>query len=260
RMGPDFRWPTSMLECYKDFVFWALTDDVNALKGDEEAALNHLYFFDNLDKGAFDTHKNDWVLIYQQKVIKFGPKLTNQEAGAIEDEFIGSIYMPVDQSQHMKLRPAKIVRAQLKRVSETDENSVLLEYNFRDPKNNKVYDSTLDTGAPETTLPFYVRRQLGKAGWRNIHCYATGYGAPSRVFLASCPFLVSIGDSTNWTKWVQTDTLRVLEMDPGDHVTCSLVGNDVLDQLAYVHEPQNELKFLEEIHEPALATFLTSLA
>ncbi|CAG8805196.1 1928_t:CDS:1, partial [Racocetra persica] len=99
--GPDFRWPTSMPEYYKDFVFW----------DDKEVALNHLYFFDNLDKGAFDTHKNDWVLIYQQKVIKFGPKYINQQVADIEDELIGSIYMPVDLSQHVKVSPARIVHA-----------------------------------------------------------------------------------------------------------------------------------------------------
>ncbi|CAG8792941.1 6434_t:CDS:2, partial [Racocetra fulgida] len=88
-----------------------------------------------------------------------------------------------DLSQHVKVPPAKIVSTL--RVDNGNEYM--------------VYKSILDIGAPVTILPFHVRRQLEKAGWNKIQSYATGYGAPAQLFLASRPFLVSVGDSMNWT-------------------------------------------------------------
>ncbi|CAG8635414.1 7690_t:CDS:1, partial [Scutellospora calospora] len=42
-------------------------------------------------------------------------------------------------------------------------------------------------------------------------------------------------------KWVQAKIL-LWEDDPGNQVEYALVGNDVTDKLAYVHEPGNPLK------------------
>ena len=67
-MGPNFKWPDSMPEHGREFVFWSLTDDVGTLEYDDKVALNHLYFFNCLDKGLFNEHKDDWVLIHNQKV------------------------------------------------------------------------------------------------------------------------------------------------------------------------------------------------
>ncbi|CAB5358984.1 unnamed protein product [Rhizophagus irregularis] len=57
-------------------------------------------------------------------------------------------------------------------------------------------------------------------------------------------FMVSIGDDTNWTKWVPAK-IQVWEEYPGDQVEDALIGNDVTDQLAYLHEPVNPVKFLD---------------
>jgi len=85
-----------------------------------------------------------------------------------------------------------------------------LAYRFNDAKyKNKLYKTVLDTGAPETILPYEVRAQLGLAGWERQPVEAKGYGAPNKVFLANVPFQISIGDNNYWSKWVQTNTLRV---------------------------------------------------
>lgn len=68
-------------------------------------------------------------------------------------------------------------------------------------------------------------------------------------------FMVSIGDDTNWTKWVPAK-IQVWEEYPGDQVEDALIGNDVTDQLAYLHEPVNPVKFLDVRDEVILTTFV----
>ncbi|CAG8734850.1 5242_t:CDS:2, partial [Dentiscutata erythropus] len=86
-----------------------------------------------------------------------------------------------------------------------------------------------------------------------------GYGAPSRVFIASMPFEVAIGDDNNWSKWVRTDTLRIWQRNPGDHIDSSLVGCDVLDQFFFIHQPNQGYKFLRTTDEASLTDFINSL-
>jgi len=150
------------------------------------------------------------------------------------------------------------VRIQVRRLGTT--NSVILKYNLRDSaENNKLYKTVIDSGAPETTLPYYVRSTLGKTGWRTRGVDANGYGYPARVFYASSTFEVAIGDNNGWSKWVSINTLRVWQRAPGDQVDSSLVGTDVLDQFSFVHEPNQGYKFLRQTDEIALTNFMASL-
>ncbi|CAG8607621.1 13548_t:CDS:2, partial [Gigaspora rosea] len=61
-IGSNFKWPASMPDGYRRHVFWALADDVGRIEYDDIAAYNYLVFFDCLDKGEFETHKDEWVL------------------------------------------------------------------------------------------------------------------------------------------------------------------------------------------------------
>nr|CAG8435801.1 9002_t:CDS:2 [Entrophospora candida] len=56
-------------------------------------------------------------------------------------------------------------------------------------------------------------------------------------------------------QWFQAKIL-LWEYDSGNKVKYALVGNDVTDKLAYVHEPGNPLKFLDIGDETRLTTFL----
>ncbi|CAG8658031.1 4804_t:CDS:10, partial [Acaulospora morrowiae] len=239
RMEDGFTWPASMPDNIRRQVFWGFTDDVDAPEGDldRETAANFLYFFNSLDKGMFDEHQKDWVLVYGQKVVKYGSdEYTNQQLSDLEDEMPGAIYIPVDPLLREKyfhpVPAARAVKSQrsnygehllkvrVKRVGSEDQTSVILDYQFYEPlDNNKLYKTVLDTGAPETILPFNVRRRLGKSGWYSSSTTALGYGAPARLILAHDPFLVSIGDDNGWSNWVQTNTLRVWESKPGDQIT-----------------------------------------
>ncbi|CAJ0878732.1 2372_t:CDS:1, partial [Entrophospora sp. SA101] len=114
--------------------------------------------------------------------------------------------------------------------------------------------------APETILPYHVRRIFGRRGWKTVLGVTIGYGAPARLVHASTTFEVAIGDDNSWTKWVSIDTLRVWENDPGNQVDSALVGNDVLDQLAFVHEVVQGYKFLKVSNEVALTNFIANLS
>ncbi|CAG8513983.1 10274_t:CDS:10 [Acaulospora morrowiae] len=64
------------------------------------------------------------------------------------------------------------------------------------------YKSTcvIDTGAPNTILPYHVKRILESREWSTIPRIAGGYGAPAQQIRVSKIFEVSIGDYNNWTK------------------------------------------------------------
>nr|CAG8519278.1 13890_t:CDS:2 [Entrophospora candida] len=208
RMGQNFRWPASMEDCVRATAFFFLADE-STLEFDDEAGFNLIFFYNNLDKGTFDEHKDSWVLVYRQEVKKYGTsEYTSKELEDLEEEMPGAIYLPVDKSRRddlMKSPAARtvsarranqehMVRIQVRRLGTT--NSVILEYNFRDPvEGNKLYKSVIDSGAPETTLPYYVRSRLGRTGWKNFSVNACGYGYPARVLYVSSAFEVAIGDN-----------------------------------------------------------------
>ncbi|CAG8580904.1 8973_t:CDS:2 [Ambispora leptoticha] len=215
RVGQNFRWPVSMNDCDRETAFFYIADDA-ALEFDDETGFNLVAFFDNLDKSTFDEHKDNWVLVYKQEVKKYGSKLTGKELFDLEGEMPGAIYLQVDKSRRedlVKVAPIKtvcVLRAGNEHMILRTTNSVTLTYNFRDPNNrNKLYKTIIDSAAPETILPYHVRRMLGKRGWHPIRHFATGYGAPSRVYVASMAIEVAIGDDNSWSKWIRTDTLRV---------------------------------------------------
>jgi len=113
----------------------------------------------------------------------------------------------------------------------------------------------LDTGAQQTVLPYYVKEILGTEGWDTFEGIAEGYGYPTLLIGASDVFEVSIGDNSNWSKWVPAK-IQVWEEYPGNQVEDALVGNDVTDQLAYLHEPGDPVKFLDVRDEVRLNAFV----
>ena len=94
-MENNFRWPTSMPQITRDQVFWVFTD-IDVTEDDQEYVLNCIYFYDSLDKGLFDEHKKDWVLVYKQSVVEYGEKKSNQQLLDLDCEMPGTLYLPVD--------------------------------------------------------------------------------------------------------------------------------------------------------------------
>ncbi|CAI2161696.1 8616_t:CDS:2 [Funneliformis geosporum] len=171
RMGNNFRWPTSMPQCTREQVFWTFTDN-EVLEDDQEYGLNSIYFYDCLDKGLFNDHKEDWVLVYKQRIVEYGEKKTRQQRGDLDLEMPGVLYVPIDS---LLLR--------VKRVGADDTRSFMLPYQFIDTKNaNKHYKTVLYTGTPESILLYEVRAYLRNAGWARDSVPTTGYGPPARLF------------------------------------------------------------------------------
>src|SRR5437879_4268793 len=103
-----------MEDCVRATVFFYLADE-SALEFDDETALNLIFFFDNLDKGTFDEHKDDWALVYKQEVKKYETsEYTSKELEDLEQEMPGAICLPVGKSRLddlMKSPPARTVSA-----------------------------------------------------------------------------------------------------------------------------------------------------
>jgi hypothetical protein len=99
-------------------VFWAITDDKGVIEGDREYALNSIYFFNGLDKGMFDEHKQDWVLVYNQSVKWYGrQKYSGEDFADLQEEMPGVLYLPVDlelldQELNPKIAAPRAVRFQ----------------------------------------------------------------------------------------------------------------------------------------------------
>ncbi|CAB4441693.1 unnamed protein product [Rhizophagus irregularis] len=70
-------------------------------------------------------------------------------------------------------------------------------------------------------------------------------------------FEVRLGDKRNWTKWVQAK-ITVWDQKLGDEVEHAFIGNDVTDQLAYTHESNRPIKFLDSTDEEKLTQFLST--
>ena len=103
-----------MDEANRSTAFFYLGDE-SALEFDDESAFNLIFFYNNIDKGTFDDHKDDYVLVYKQEVKKYGTsEHTSKELEDLEDEMPGAIYLPVDKSRRdiaAKSPPARTVSA-----------------------------------------------------------------------------------------------------------------------------------------------------
>ncbi|CAG8572880.1 4026_t:CDS:2 [Diversispora eburnea] len=264
RVGKNFKWPLLMPEYLRSYAFENIAD--LEFKFDDEIGFNIIFFYNSLDNNKFVGHENEWVTVHNQKVIEYGQEYNDDQLNKILEIMPGAIQLPVDQTRLPQSKPAKMVIFQSinsddykvrVRIRRPDENDITtLPYDFYDNMNNdKRYTSVVDTGAPETILPYYVKRMLGSKGWSTIPRRAGGYGAPALQIRASAMFEVSIGDDNNWTKWVRAKIL-LWEKKPGNKVGYALIGNDITNQLAYVHEVGKPIKFLDRQDELKLTKFL----
>ncbi|CAG8545522.1 14346_t:CDS:2 [Ambispora leptoticha] len=256
RMGKNFRWPSSMPEYLRRHSFRIIADI--EFEFDDEVGFNFIFFYNALDRGEFTGHENEWVTVHNQKVVEYGKEYSDDQLDYVLETMPGAIQHPVDQT-HLPLRskPAKMmisqransgddykIRIRIRRPNEINLIAIF-SYDFYDTmNNNKKYTCVVDTGAPESILPFHVKRILGRQEWSTNLRRAGGYGAPAEQVCASRMFEVQA-------------KILLWENDPGNQVEYAL-GNDVTDKLAYVHEPGNSLKFLDIGDEIKLTTFLNT--
>ncbi|CAG8487997.1 12414_t:CDS:2, partial [Funneliformis caledonium] len=251
RINKDFRWPSSMPEYLRKSAFYDIAEDGPDF--DAEIGFNIIFFYNALDRGEFIGHENEWVTVYKQKVLECGQRYDDDKLTSVLDAMPSAVQIPVDQTRLPRGPPTKMVTVYRTnngndykvrvRVRRPNESLIaLLPHDFIDVQdNNKMYSCVVDTGAPHTILPHYVKKTLGRKGWSTLKATAVGYGEPTEQYFASQMFEVSIGDNYNWSKWVQAK-IGVWDICPGDKVQYALVGNDVSDQMAYIHEPGKPLK------------------
>ncbi|RGB26739.1 hypothetical protein C1646_720388 [Rhizophagus diaphanus] len=211
RMSKNFRWPYSMPEYLRRSAFNNITKVGS--KSDEEfgleVGLNLLFFYKAFDKGEFAGRENDWVTVHNQRIIEYGQMYDDDKLSCILKTMRGAVQIPVNQTKLPRCPPARMVTVRRVnngddykvrvRVKRPNENLIAqITYNFYDTKrNNKLYACVLDTGAPETILPYYIKETLGDAGWNNYERLAEGYGYPALMTGASDVFMISIGDDNN---------------------------------------------------------------
>ncbi|CAJ0752186.1 1923_t:CDS:2 [Entrophospora sp. SA101] len=111
RMGKDFRWPSSMPEYLRRHSFRIIADV--EFEFDDEVGFNFIFFYNALDRGEFTGHENEWVTVYNQKVVEYGKEYSNDQLDYVLETMPGAIQHLVDQT-HLPLRskPAKMVISQ----------------------------------------------------------------------------------------------------------------------------------------------------
>ncbi|CAH1764829.1 6634_t:CDS:2 [Entrophospora sp. SA101] len=202
RMGKDFRWPSSMPEYLRRHSFRIIADV--EFEFDDEVGFNFIFFYNALDRGEFTGHENEWVTVYNQKVVEYGKEYSNDQLDYVLETMPGAIQHLVDQT-HLPLRskPAKMVISQ--RANSGDDYKVRIR--IRRPNENNL---------------IVIFSILGRQGCSTNLRRAGGYGAPAEQVCAARVFEVSIGDDHNWSKWVQAKIL-LWENDPGNQVEYALV-------------------------------------
>ncbi|POG59830.1 hypothetical protein GLOIN_2v1487515 [Rhizophagus irregularis DAOM 181602=DAOM 197198] len=225
----NFIWPSSMPEHMRRHCFFKITDYQSNID-DVQIGCNTIFFYNVLDKGGFLGHENDWVTVYNQKIIEYGEKYSDYEFMQIFEKMPGVVQLPVNQENLPRSERRRMVKACVKRPGEPGLFAQI-DYDFYDiDNNNKRYQCVIDTDA----------------------IASSGYGEGALKYHSYKMFEIWIGDDHNWSKWVQTK-IAVWEADSGDQVEDILIGNNITDQLAYVYKPKSPLKFLDGVMKSELA-------
>ncbi|CAB4398368.1 unnamed protein product [Rhizophagus irregularis] len=92
----NFIWPSSMPEHMRRHCFFKITDYQSNID-DVQIGCNTIFFYNVLDKGGFLGHENDWVTVYNQKIIEYGEKYSDYEFMQIFEKMPGVVQLPVNQ-------------------------------------------------------------------------------------------------------------------------------------------------------------------
>ncbi|RUS27497.1 hypothetical protein BC938DRAFT_483156 [Jimgerdemannia flammicorona] len=109
RIGSDFQLPESMPDFYRTYYVTAMGDeDPDAEPFEQREARNLLFFYNQLDAGAFDDFPDKWVLIDKETVIKITDEKDRDLGYEPDEEASAPISMPVDQSFSFKTKAARV--------------------------------------------------------------------------------------------------------------------------------------------------------
>ncbi|CAG8483391.1 8314_t:CDS:2 [Scutellospora calospora] len=120
RMGKNFRWPFSMPEYLRRHAFKKIADV--EFEFDDEVGFNFIFFYNALDMGEFTGHENEWVTVYNQKVVEYGKEYSDDQLDYVLETMPGAIQLPVDQTRLPRSKPAKMAIS--KRANSGDDYKV----------------------------------------------------------------------------------------------------------------------------------------
>ena len=104
----------------------------------------------------------------------------------------------------------------------------------------------IDTGSTMTVVPHFLRERLQSTswGWKKESIKANGYGEGLKIYQASKPWLVCIGDGTNWSNWFKTREIYSWQKRTPKNINCGLVGYDILNNIPHYKPIRNPYIFL----------------
>lgn len=99
-----------MPECFRGDAFEQIADV--DLEFDDEIGFTLIFFYNALDAGKFSGHEDEWVTIYDQKIIEYGQEYDSEKLDRILEAMPSAIQLPVDPTRLPRSKPAKIVTVQ----------------------------------------------------------------------------------------------------------------------------------------------------
>jgi hypothetical protein len=84
-----------MPEYMRRYCFNQITDAESNI--DVQNGCNIIFFYNALERGEFLGHENDWVTVYNQEIMAYGKKYTDDELNHIFKKMPGAIQLPVNQ-------------------------------------------------------------------------------------------------------------------------------------------------------------------
>ncbi|RIA87389.1 hypothetical protein C1645_827858 [Glomus cerebriforme] len=167
-------------------------------KIDVQSGYNIIFFYQVLESGEFLGHENEWIMVYNQEIMAYKKKYSDDELNHIFKKMPGAIQFPVNQKSLPCSKKRKIVttncvndggdykvRASVRRP-EASGLVVIINYDLYDHyNNNKRYECVMDTGAPSMIFSYHIKRTLqGNEKWNINPIISSGYGGGSNKIIA----------------------------------------------------------------------------
>jgi hypothetical protein len=96
-----------MPEYMRKYCFYQITDVESDI--DVQIGCNIIFFYNALERREFLGHENDWVTVYNQEIITYGKKYSDDELNHIFKEMPGAIQLPVNQKSLPRGKRRKMV-------------------------------------------------------------------------------------------------------------------------------------------------------
>jgi hypothetical protein len=98
-----------MPEYLRRYCFSQITDTESKLN--VQIGCDILFFYNALERGEFSGYENYWVTVYNQKIIEYGQRYSDDKLNYILKKMPGAVQLPVDQKCLPRSKPRRMVIA-----------------------------------------------------------------------------------------------------------------------------------------------------